>query len=246
MAVLEARIDGYRKHGGIYDHETIRKCLKVLACKPAVHCLYEKMDTRAMQFPRKLVAYLDMYAAFPEKMPLLDVLFLVRHLGRVEEDRAGYSSPVKRDDARSIATLSFFVRFWNNRYSGVCDTFYRISYSEFINVLFEHYGEGSSVARSLKHTAVVKKYYNNKANIREVFKSLAGQLSGCWRPFDPLQKYVDHTRRAVLDVEKGILKPMLYAFQMLEDEKSVFEKYDPRNVLIPDEAPEDIFLYGDE
>ena len=247
MAVLEKRLAGYREHGGIYDHETIRKCIKALAYKPAVNCLYEGWDTRAVKFPRKLVDYLELYSAFPEKMPLLDVLYLVRHMGRIEEDRAGLSSPVKRDDARSVATLSFFHRFWTNRYSGAADTFYMISYPEFINVLFEHYGEGSSVALSLKHTAVVKRFYEEKKNLRHVFDTLGGRLtSNAWCPYNPLNKYVNRTRKAVLDVEAAIIKPMLYAFQMLEDEKGVFEKYDPRNVLIPDEAPEDIFLYGDE
>lgn len=233
MLVLEQRLNGYDRHGGIYDHDSIRLCLKQLAYMPAVNCMYDDQTERSLRLPKKLAALCELRVEEPRKMPFIDMMFMLHYLGKLDQMQsdADYYHDTDPIDARSFSILTFFNRFWSNRFSGVAETFYQISYSEFINVLREDCGGRPEISGICFNNPRVFDFCRRKMNLRKVFETISKSIPCYWRPYSSLEEFAEKTRGSVRDMEECLMLPMLYAFELLEKEETVLVKYGSENML---------------
>ena len=246
-SVFDDLIDGYKENGGIHDHDTIWECLETLGRKPAVYCLYEDLETRALDYPEKLIEQCYLSEIFPRKVELMDALYLNRYMTRICESRAGTKSPVKQLDARAEGIMGFFYRFWNNRNSGAATEFYMISYDAFIDLLREYYGDREETDQLLCDTPKIKEFCDAKLNMRKVFQRIDAGVPRIWHPRVPLGEFANRTRAAIRDMENCILRPLFYAFHLIELDGDIRgHEISEKEIIIPNVAPEDADSWWDE
>ena len=210
-------IGGYVENGGLCDHDMIWECLEALGRKPAVDCLYEDLKTRALDYPETLIEKCGLSEVFPHNVELMDALYLNRYMTRLHESLANTESSVNLLDAGAEGIMGFFYRFWNNRInSEVAAEFYMIRYDALIDLLKEFYGERRETRWLLYEVPKVKEFYDAKLNMWKVFQKIDASVPRIWCPWTPLENFANQTRAAILDMENCILKPLFYAFRLIE------------------------------
>ena len=236
-SIIDVKIAGYTEYGGLYDPDTIIRCMKELGEMRAVCCYFKNDKERYSTYTSTLLSACDLFADEPDEISFLDSVLLADRMIELE-GRISPRAKIKRLDDMSFGIMQFFWGFWNNRFSGVASAFYQISYKAFIDLVKEHYGKGSEEYAYLEKEEI-RTFCNSKFTIGGVCRVLNAETIKTWIPYESLSEYAKDVRNAVRKVEICIRKPLFYGFRMLDHELDVTDKYDPFYFFSPEEEPEE-------